>query len=119
MDGVISRRCYQGVNVMPVAPSSLQSAWSVPTSMHSSWKCGRILHSFQRCIRHSAVVMHTGVAEADAIVLMVDGQLGLHAGDQEILDWLRKNHPKKPVTLAVNKCESTVKADLQVCCLSG
>jgi predicted GTPase len=45
---------------------------------------------------------------------MVDGQAGLQPGDGEILDWLRHNHPGKPVVLAVNKCESTTKADIQV-----
>lgn len=54
------------------------------------------------------------MAEADCIILLADGQAGLHPGDGEILDWLRHNHPNKPVVLAVNKCESTVKADLQV-----
>ena len=58
--------------------------------------------------------MYAGVAEADSVVLMVDGQIGLQPGDREILDWLRRNHPNKPVTVAVNKCESTAKADLQV-----
>jgi GTP-binding protein len=54
------------------------------------------------------------VAEADSIILLVDGQAGLQPGDSEILDWLRHNHPSKPVVLAVNKCESTTKADIQV-----
>jgi hypothetical protein len=55
-----------------------------------------------------------GVAEADSIILLVDGQAGLQPGDAEILDWLRHNHPGKPVVLAVNKCESSTKADIQV-----
>lgn len=59
-------------------------------------------------------IIQTGVAEADSIVLLVDGQAGLQPGDAEILDWLRHNHPDKPVTLAVNKCESATKADIQV-----
>lgn len=53
-----------------------------------------------------------GVAEADSIVLLVDGQAGLQPGDREILAWLRSNHPSKPVVLAVNKCENAQKADL-------
>jgi small GTP-binding protein len=55
-----------------------------------------------------------GVAEADVVLLLVDGQAGLQAGDREILDWLRHSHPTKPVLLAVNKCESPQKADMQV-----
>ncbi len=55
-----------------------------------------------------------GVAEASAIVLVVDGQIGLQEGDGEILSWLRQKHPDKSVTLVVNKCESHLKADLQV-----
>jgi hypothetical protein len=38
-----------------------------------------------------------GVAEADSIIMVVDGQAGLTAEDYEIVSWLRKKHPKKPV----------------------
>ena len=55
-----------------------------------------------------------GVAEADSLLLVVDGQEGLTASDQEIVTWLRRKHPKKPVTLAVNKCENVRVADTQV-----
>lgn len=47
-------------------------------------------------------------------MLVVDGQYGLHPSDQEVLTWLRHNHPSKPVVLAVNKCESTTKGATQV-----
>ncbi|KAF5828667.1 P-loop containing nucleoside triphosphate hydrolase protein [Dunaliella salina] len=53
-----------------------------------------------------------GVEEADSVVLLVDGKAGLQAGDREILDWLRTNHPRKKVHLAVNKCDNVSKADL-------
>jgi GTP-binding protein len=55
-----------------------------------------------------------GVAEADSVVLVVDGQAGLHPSDEEVLTWLRQNHPSKPVVLAVNKCESVTKGEMQV-----
>lgn len=55
-----------------------------------------------------------GVAEADSIVFVVDGQSGLHPSDEEVLTWLRQNHPSKPVVLAVNKCESQTKGATQV-----
>ena len=51
--------------------------------------------------------------EADSIVLVMDGQLGLTAADEEIVSWLRRTHPSKPLLLAVNKCENPHKADLQ------
>ncbi len=54
------------------------------------------------------------VAEANSIVLVMDGQLGLTAADEEIVSWLRRSHPSKPVHLAINKCENPQKADLQV-----
>lgn len=44
------------------------------------------------------------LAEASAAILVVDGQQGPTAGDQEIAQWLRQ-HPV-PTVLAVNKCES-------------
>mmetsp|Transcript_429 Transcript_429/g.1066 ORF Transcript_429/g.1066 Transcript_429/m.1066 type:complete len:654 (+) Transcript_429:34-1995(+) len=53
-----------------------------------------------------------GVEEADSVVLLVDGKAGLQAGDREVLDWLRTNHPRKKVHLAVNKCDNVSKADL-------
>lgn len=56
----------------------------------------------------------TGVEEADSVVLLVDGKAGLQPGDREVLDWLRTNHPRKRVTLAVNKCDNVSKADLMV-----
>ena len=44
------------------------------------------------------------LAEACAVVLVVDGPEGLTTGDQTIASWLR--HSSLPVLLAVNKCES-------------
>lgn len=60
-----------------------------------------------------------GVAEADSIVLVVDGQAGLHPSDEEVLAWLRQHHPSKPVILAVNKCESVTKGPTQARCNSN
>jgi len=40
-----------------------------------------------------------GVAEADCIVLVVDGQSGVTGADEEIVTWLRRTHPKKPVRI--------------------
>jgi GTP-binding protein len=48
------------------------------------------------------------------VVLVVDGQSGLHPSDEEVLTWLRQHHPSKPVLLAVNKCESQTKGATQV-----
>eukprot|EP00466_Bigelowiella_natans_P015117 jgi/Bigna1/57048/fgenesh1_pm.2_\ len=45
------------------------------------------------------------IAEADAVVFVVDGRAGLSAADREIADWLL-HHRQKPIVLAVNKCES-------------
>jgi hypothetical protein len=55
------------------------------------------------------------VCEAHAVVLVADGQAGLHPSDEEVLSWLRQHHPSKPVVLAVNKCESVTKGATQVC----
>ncbi|PSC70640.1 GTPase Der [Micractinium conductrix] len=53
------------------------------------------------------------VDEAAALIFVVDGQTGSTSADDEILAWLRRTHPDKPVVLAVNKCENAAKADLQ------
>jgi GTPase len=44
------------------------------------------------------------LVEAAVAIFVVDGQLGLTAGDREIAEWLRRQ--SVPVFLAVNKCES-------------
>ncbi|KAG1670817.1 hypothetical protein FOA52_003408 [Chlamydomonas sp. UWO 241] len=53
-----------------------------------------------------------GIAEADVILLTVDGQMGLQPGDREIVAWLRKAHPSKRLLCAVNKCDTPARADL-------
>jgi len=52
-------------------------------------------------IREQAML---ALAEASVAVMVVDGQAGLTAADEEIAGWLRQQ--KVPVLLAVNKCES-------------
>jgi GTP-binding protein len=54
------------------------------------------------------------VDEADVILMVTDGQVGLQPGDQEIIEWIRTKHPGKPITMAVNKCESVQKGAIQV-----
>lgn len=58
-------------------------------------------------IRQQALV---ALGEAQAAVMVVDGQAGPTTLDHEIAAFLRKQ--KKPVLLAVNKCESHVQGDL-------
>ncbi|CAL4979299.1 unnamed protein product [Urochloa decumbens] len=53
------------------------------------------------------------VEEAAVILFIVDGQAGLVAADIEISDWLRRNYSDKCVILAVNKCESPRKGQMQ------
>lgn len=53
------------------------------------------------------------VIESDSVIMVVDGQTGPTASDDEVLTWLRQSHPGKSVTLAVNKCENVGKADEQ------
>jgi predicted GTPase len=53
-----------------------------------------------------------GVAEADVVVLLVDGRVGLQPGDRDVLSWLRAQQPAKEVLLAVNKCDNPGSADL-------
>ncbi|NP_001146320.2 uncharacterized protein LOC100279896 [Zea mays] len=53
------------------------------------------------------------VDEASVILFVVDGQAGLVAADIEISDWLRRNYSDKCILLAVNKCESPRKGQMQ------
>ena len=46
-----------------------------------------------------------GIELADAIIMVVDVRSGVTAADQDVATMLRKS--KKPVALAVNKCDST------------
>ncbi len=56
---------------------------------------------FLPMIRQQAMA---ALVDASAAIFVVDGQLGLTAGDREIAEWLRRQ--SVPVLLAVNKCES-------------
>ncbi len=56
---------------------------------------------FLPLIREQAMA---ALAEAVVAIMVVDGQMGLTAGDEEIAGWLRTQDV--PVLLAVNKCES-------------
>ena len=51
------------------------------------------------------------LGEASAAIFVVDGQIGLTAGDEEIASWLR--HQGVPILLAVNKCESPEQGIIQ------
>ena len=56
---------------------------------------------FLPMIRQQAMA---ALVDAAVAIFVVDGQLGLTAGDREIAEWLRRQ--SVPVLLAVNKCES-------------
>jgi len=60
---------------------------------------------FAREIREQAMV---AIEESSAVILVVDGQVGMTAMDQQIAEFLRKEVLSRdlPVILAVNKCES-------------
>jgi GTPase len=56
---------------------------------------------FLPLIREQAM---TALVESQVAIFVVDGQIGMTGGDQEIATWLRQQ--AVPVLLAVNKCES-------------
>ncbi|WP_420629359.1 ribosome biogenesis GTPase Der [Candidatus Leptofilum sp.] len=57
-------------------------------------------------IRQQAAV---AIQDADVVILVVDGQVGVTAADQEVADILRQSN--KPVLVAANKLESTKLAE--------
>jgi GTPase len=63
---------------------------------------------FLPLIREQAMM---ALKEASVAIMVVDGQMGSTAGDEEIASWLR--HQPVPVMLAVNKCESQTTGLLQ------
>jgi GTPase len=63
---------------------------------------------FLPMIREQATI---ALGEASVAVMVVDGQMGMTAGDEEIASWLRLQ--TVPVVLAVNKCESETTGLLQ------
>ena len=54
------------------------------------------------------------VDEADAVIVVMDGQSGPCASDDDIMQWMRRRYPTKPLVLAVNKCESPTLGPIQV-----
>jgi GTPase len=61
---------------------------------------------FLPAIRQQAAI---AIRDADAAVLVVDGQVGITAADREVADILRQSN--KPVFVAANKLESTKLTD--------
>jgi GTP-binding protein len=57
----------------------------------------------QTLAAHVAAQVRAALAEADAVILLVDGRAGLHPADRELASDLRRHG--KPVWLAVNKAE--------------
>lgn len=57
---------------------------------------------FKGSIRSSALA---GANEADLIVFLVDGKVGVQSDDEDVAKMLR--HLQKPILLAVNKCDNT------------
>ncbi len=53
----------------------------------------------------------TALAEAQAVIFVVDGQMGPTPADEEVAQWLRQQ--AAPVVLAVNKCESIQQGSVQ------
>jgi len=54
------------------------------------------------------------VEEADVLVLVADGLAGPTSADEELAMWLRRKHGKKPLVLAVNKCENVAQQDMML-----
>ena len=57
----------------------------------------------QTVVSHVASQVRAALAEADAVILLVDGRAGLHPAERELAVDLRRHG--KPVWLAVNKAE--------------
>jgi GTPase len=57
---------------------------------------------FLPAIRQQATI---AIQDADVVILVVDGQVGVTAADREVADILRQS--KKPLLIAANKLEST------------
>ncbi len=66
-------------------------------------------NEFADKITHQAFL---ALHDASAAILVCDGKTGITELDKEISRWLRKN-TKVPIYLAVNKCESLTKGELQ------
>jgi predicted GTPase len=70
-----------------------------------------------RCASNDTTLQRAiACAQADVVVLVCDGQEGPTAADAEIAAWLRKRHSHAKVVLAVNKCESATRGELQARC---
>ncbi len=64
---------------------------------------GIVTNSHEEMSEHIFDQVNLAMAEADAIVFMVDGKNGLNGSDEEVANLLRRT--KKPIILAVNKID--------------
>jgi GTP-binding protein len=65
---------------------------------------GLVLQDIDDLTRHIRQQVEMTMAEADAIIFMVDAKTGLTAADEDVADLLR--YSKKPVFLAANKADN-------------
>lgn len=65
--------------------------------------------SFAQIARHTRDQAHVAIGEADVIVFLVDGSLGVNAGDHEVAEILRR--ADKPTILVANKADSAARRD--------
>jgi len=65
---------------------------------------GLVLQDIDDLTRHIRRQVEMTMAEADAIIFMVDAKTGLTAADEDVADLLR--YSKKPVFLAANKADN-------------
>ncbi|MFN8591270.1 MAG: ribosome biogenesis GTPase Der [Thermomicrobiales bacterium] len=63
----------------------------------------------QHIARSTRDQAHTAIDEADVIVFLVDGKLGINAGDHEVAQLLRR--ADKPTILVANKADSSARRD--------
>ena len=63
--------------------------------------------SFAQIARHTRDQAHVAIGEADVIVFLVDGSLGVNAGDHEVAEILRR--ADKPTILVANKADSVAR----------
>jgi GTP-binding protein len=94
------------VDLASLSPAGRAADRAAQRHQEAGYTAGAESRLFSREIRQQAEI---AISEAEVIVLLVDGQTGPTAADEDIADLLRRTH--KPVLLAVNKADNKKQRD--------
>ncbi|KPL17215.1 MAG: GTP-binding protein Der [candidate division Zixibacteria bacterium SM23_81] len=103
---------WNGVPFTLVDTGGLEIEVAIPGHPHTEGKPPPLSVASPQYVEQIRAQAQVAIAEADAIIFMVDVIDGLVAGDEDVADVLRRS--QKPLFLAVNKADNQIRREAAV-----